>query len=76
MMKGFYLFAAALIVFSCKTETPVKEVSMKEDVYFLADDAQEGRETGSETERKSANYLAERFKSLGNNFSIDASSSF
>ncbi len=64
-MKGFYLFAAALIVFSCKTETPVKEVTMKEDVYFLADDAQEGRETGSETERKSANYLAERFKDLG-----------
>ena len=64
-MKGFYLFAVALLVFSCKTETPVKEVSMKEDVYFLADDAQEGRQTGSEAERQSANYLAERFKNMG-----------
>jgi Zn-dependent M28 family amino/carboxypeptidase len=64
-MKGFYLFAVALVLFSCKTETPVKEVSMKEDVYFLADDAQEGRQTGSESERQSANYLAERFKTMG-----------
>ena len=64
-MKGFYLFAVALVVFSCKTETPVKEISIKEDVYFLADDSQEGRETGSETEKKSANYLAERFKNMG-----------
>tara|TARA_R110000787_G_scaffold13189_4_gene41722 strand:- start:12559 stop:13788 length:1230 start_codon:yes stop_codon:yes gene_type:complete len=64
-MKVFYLFTAALVVFSCKTETPVKEISMKEDVYFLADDAQEGRQTGSESEKLSANYLAERFKTMG-----------
>ena len=64
-MKGFYLFAALLVLFSCKTETPVKEVSMKEDVYFLADDSQKGRETGSEAEKQSANYLAERFKNMG-----------
>ena len=64
-MKVFYLFAAVLVVFSCKTETPVKEISMKEDVYFLADDAQLGRQTGSESEKLSANYLAERFKTMG-----------
>ena len=64
-MKGFYLIAVVFLIFSCKTETPVKEVSMKEDVYFLADDAQEGRQTGSESERQSANYIAERFKNMG-----------
>lgn len=65
MMKVFYLFAVLFLVFSCETETPVKEISMKEDVYFLADDSQEGRETGSEAEKTSANYLAERFKNMG-----------
>ena len=64
-MKGFYLLVAVLVIFSCKQETHTKEVSMKEDVYFLADDSQEGRETGSEKERQSADYLVERFKNLG-----------
>ena len=65
MIKVFYLLAVLFLVSSCETETPVKEFSMKDDVYFLADDSQEGRETGSETEKKSANYLAERFKNMG-----------
>ena len=64
-MKGFYLLVAVLVILSCKQETHTKEVSMKEDVYFLADDSQEGRETGSEKERQSADYLVERFKNLG-----------
>ena len=64
-MKGFYLLAALLVLISCKTETPVKEFSIKDDVYFLADDSQKGRETGSEAEKQSANYLAERFKNMG-----------
>jgi len=64
-MKVFYVFAIAFLLFSCKTETPVKEVSMKDDVYFLADDKLEGRETGTPTEKESAKYLAERFKNMG-----------
>ena len=64
-MKGFYLFIAVLVLFSCKKDVSIQEVSMKEDVYFLADDAREGRETGSEKERQSADYLAERFRNLG-----------
>ena len=64
-MKVFYVLALTLIIFSCKTETPVKEVSMKDDVYFLADDKLEGRETGTPTEKESAKYLAERFKNIG-----------
>ena len=64
-MKGFYLFIAVLVLFSCRKDVSIQEVSMKEDVYFLADDAREGRETGSEKERQSADYLAERFRNLG-----------
>ena len=51
-MKGFYLFIAVLVLFSCKKDVSIQEVSMKEDVYFLADDAREGRETGSEKESR------------------------
>lgn len=64
-MKVFYVLALTLFLFSCKTETPIKEVTMKEDVYFLADDKLEGRETGTPTEKESAKYLAERFKNMG-----------
>lgn len=64
-MKVINIIIIALLLVSCKTETPVKEVSMKDDVYFLADDKLEGRETGTPTERESANYLAERFESMG-----------
>ncbi len=64
-MKVFYVLALTLFLFSCKTETPVKEVTMKEDVYFLADDKLEGRETGTAAEKESAKYLAERFKNMG-----------
>jgi len=64
-MKVFYVIAMTLLLISCKTETPVKEVSMKDDVYFLADDKLEGRETGTPTEKESAKYLAERFKDMG-----------
>ncbi|MFK5982752.1 MAG: M28 family peptidase [Flavobacteriaceae bacterium] len=64
-MKVFYVLAVTALFFSCKTETPIKEVTMKEDVYFLADDKLEGRETGTPTEKESAKYLAERFKNMG-----------
>jgi len=64
-MKVIYVIALALLLVSCKTETPVKEVSMKEDVTFLASDSLKGRRTGTEYERKAAKYLAQRFEDLG-----------
>ena len=64
-MKVFYVLALTALFISCKTETPLKEVTMKDDVYFLADDKLEGRETGTPTEKESAKYLAERFKNMG-----------
>ncbi len=64
-MKVFYVIAMTLLLISCKTETPVKEVSMKDDVTFLASDSLKGRRTGTEYERMAAKYLAQRFEDLG-----------
>lgn len=52
---------------ACKTESKetFKPISIKEDVTFLASDALEGRQTGSDGEQKAANYIAERFQNLG-----------
>lgn len=40
------------------------EERIKEDILFLADDEQEGRAAGSEGEKRSAEYIADRFKKL------------
>ncbi len=64
-MKEFLVFLTVTLLISCKTETPVKPITMKDDVYFLANDSLEGRETGTETEKKAARYIAKRFKNLG-----------
>ena len=52
---------------ACKTETDesIKTISIKDDVTFLASDALEGRQTGSNGEQKAAAYIAERFKNIG-----------
>ena len=62
------LFILFLIVFvACKTDSNkiAKDVTIKEDVAFLADDKLEGRQTGSNGEQAAADYIAERFESLG-----------
>ncbi len=64
-MKAFPLLFALILLISCKTETPVKTVTMKDDVYFLSDDKLQGRETGTPSEREAANYIAKRYKELG-----------
>jgi len=46
----------------CKEE---KLVSLRDDVAFLASDALNGRETGTEGELLAANYIKERFTSIG-----------
>ena len=58
----FLIFLVAFI--SCKTDIN-QENRIKEDVTFLASDALEGRQTGTDGEKKAANYIANRFKELG-----------
>jgi len=64
--------AAALICFlaACKTVSylPNETISietLKKDVYYLADDKLEGRETGTPGELLAAEYIIKRFKALG-----------
>ncbi|MCX7548789.1 M28 family peptidase [Xanthomarina sp. F1114] len=54
-----------LLLNSCKKETSIPEISIQEDVAFLADDALEGRQTGTVGEQKAAKYIAKRFEDLG-----------
>lgn len=49
----------------CNTETSNSKSNIKEDVSFLADDALEGRQTGTEGEVKAAEYIADRFEKMG-----------
>ncbi|SRX53740.1 M20/M25/M40 family metallo-hydrolase [Aequorivita sp. CIP111184] len=63
-MRTIILLFLVMLVFSCK-ETKVKSVSMKEDVSVLANDSLNGRKTGSEDEKKAAEYIATRFTDLG-----------
>ena len=49
---------------SCSNEVSNKS-QIKTDVVYLADDLLEGRQTGTEGEKKAANYIAKRFKDLG-----------
>lgn len=58
----FLIFLSFLI--SCKSEIN-QENRIKEDVTFLASDALEGRQTGTDGEKKAATYISERFKELG-----------
>ena len=63
MNKILALVFFALIT-GCKTDY-IPENKIKEDVSFLADDKLEGRQTGTEGEKKSADYIAQRFTDLG-----------
>jgi Zn-dependent M28 family amino/carboxypeptidase len=63
-MKQVSLLVFFLTLFACKQQyTP--ENKIKEDVSYLADDKLEGRGTGTEGEKKAAEYIAKRFESLG-----------
>lgn len=62
-MRSFLVVFIVAVLFSCKPEVK-KEVSMKEDVMVLADDTLNGRETGTEGEKKAAAYIESRFKDL------------
>lgn len=64
-MKYSILVVFLILLSSCKNDIVKPEVSIEEDVAFLADDALEGRQTGTEGERKAAEYIAKRFQDLG-----------
>ena len=65
-MKYTILCFFLMLLIGCQSETSeYAEVSMEKDVAFLADDLLEGRQTGSEGERKAAEYIAKRFEALG-----------
>lgn len=62
-MRAFIILFTLSVFVSCKNE--VKEiVTMKEDVFVLADDNFLGRKTGTEGELKAADFIAKRFKEL------------
>ena len=63
-MRLILILFLVLIVASCK-DTPSREVSMKEDVTYLAADDLSGRETGTAFEKQAAAYIADRFRDLG-----------
>ncbi|MEP2670354.1 MAG: M28 family peptidase [Cyclobacteriaceae bacterium] len=69
-MTRHTLLSIVLILFliSCgKEKKSLAElgISLKNDVTFLASDELEGREIGTEGEKKAASYLADRFKAIG-----------
>lgn len=63
MRAILFVFLLSLVV-SC-SKAPEKVVSMKEDVTVLAADDMMGRETGTDGERKAADYIASRFEDMG-----------
>ena len=62
-MKNILFFIFLSILISCKPEIN-QENRIKEDVTFLASDELEGRQTGTEGEKKAATYISNRFKEL------------
>ena len=65
MKYGIVLFFL-LSVFACKTESlEFENLSIKDDVAYLADDQLEGRQTGTQGEKAAAEYIANRFEALG-----------
>lgn len=63
-------FLLFLFIVSCKTskiavDGELYRLNMKADVLFLASDELEGRETGTEGERKASEYIASRFREFG-----------
>ena len=63
-MKKGLIGVFLVCLFSCQN-IAIKEVSIQEDVIFLASDEMEGRQTGTDGEKKAANYIRKRFKNLG-----------
>lgn len=61
----FFSLVLIMALISCNSGTSNDKSNIKKDVSFLADDALEGRQTGTDGEVKAAEYIAKRFESLG-----------
>jgi len=59
------LFLTVLTACKTNSEEKINDVTIKEDVAFLADDKLEGRQTGTDGEKAAADYIAKRFEDLG-----------
>ncbi|RZN83880.1 MAG: M28 family peptidase [Winogradskyella sp.] len=64
-MRKIAILLLVFMVFSCKNEPKTAENKIKEDVTFLADNKLEGRQTGTDGEKKAADYIIKRFKEVG-----------
>ncbi len=64
-MRLICLLCVALCILSCKKEVEKKTTTMKDDVYALADDTFNGRQTGTKGELQAAAYIENRFKEIG-----------
>ncbi|PQJ80461.1 M28 family peptidase [Polaribacter porphyrae] len=63
-MKNSLILIFFAFLVSCTSEKN-QENRIKEDVIFLASDEMEGRQTGTEGEKKAAGYISKRFEELG-----------
>ncbi len=61
---SFCLILSVLIACSPGVAQEIKEQNIKKHIQFLADDALQGRQTGSEGERKAMDYIQKEFKKL------------
>lgn len=60
------LFVLVVLFISCKQEKPINySQQIKSDVVTLAADEYEGREVGTEGEKKAAEYISNRFSEIG-----------
>jgi hypothetical protein len=64
-MRLISLLCVGLSMISCQKEVEKKMITMKDDVFALADDSFTGRQTGTEGELKAAAYIENRFKEIG-----------
>ncbi len=63
MRKLFFLFGFLFFASSCYSPKEINR-QIKKDVYLLASDSLERRRTGTEAEKKAAEYIAKRFTEL------------
>ncbi|WP_159946731.1 M28 family peptidase [Polaribacter septentrionalilitoris] len=63
-MRNILFLIFLCIAISCQKEIN-QENRIKEDVTYLASDELEGRQTGTEGEKKAADYISKRFQELG-----------
>ncbi|MEQ6123749.1 M28 family peptidase [Pseudotenacibaculum sp. MALMAid0570] len=63
-MRNIIILLFLSIFISCNQDVELNN-KIKEDVAFLADDQLEGRQTGTDGEKKAATYIAERMKEMG-----------